>query len=394
MEVMIMHDDEKKLDVLIRLILEKLKTDGFSNSTIADYQTAFKRLKRLAEKHDTDYLTDKLLTAFLKDDRYTSKNAYCDSRAKLHRQCVQILEFYIKSGCINWSTQKREDTVASLKSPILRERLTAFIAQMEEDELRPNTICSYKRIVSYFLIYCQSMGYQDLSELKVNDVTNFIKEQYIYHFKPTSISAALPGLKRFLSTDRNSSKFVIELPVHLQRKRNIIEIYDDNQVSAMKKHISNGGETKRDTAICILALETGLRAVDICNLKLHDINWHKDCIHITQEKTGQLFNIPLRSSYGNAIADYILNERPDCNSEYLFIRALAPFQRLTGHSSIWYILNRMEKRSGAKDENKISGTRMTRHNAASRMLTAGIPMPDISAALGAYITLKVVHPIN
>ncbi len=377
-----MNNDEKKLDVLIRLILKELETAGFSNSTITSYQIAFKRLKKLAKKQGMNHPTDKLLTTFLKDDRYAEKKFYCESRAKLHRQCVRILESYMKSGCINWSVQKREDVAISLKSPILRQKLTAFINQMKEDALRPNTICGYKRIVSYFLIYCQSKGYQDLSELKVNDVTNFIKEQYVYHFKPTTICAVLPGLKKFLSTDENGSKFVIELSVHLPRKRNIIEIYDDNQISAMKTHITSGGETKRDTAICMLALETGLRAVDICNLKLHDLDWHKDCIHITQEKTGEIFNMPLRSSYGNAIADYILDERPDCNSEYLFVRAIAPFQKLEGHSSIWYIINRMEKRSGAKDEKKISGTRMTRHNTASHMLTAGIPMPDISAALG------------
>jgi site-specific recombinase XerD len=291
MEVTIMYDDEKKLDVFIRLILEELETAGFSKSTIASYKTAFKRLKRLAEKQDTNYLTDKLLTAFLKDDRYVHKNVYCESRAKLHRQCARILESYLKSGCINWSVKKRGDASSSLKSPILREKLAAFINQMEKDVLKPNTICGYKRIVSYFLIYCQSKGYKDLVELKINDVTNFIKEQYIYHFKPTTIGAVLPGLKKFLSTDENGSKFVIELPVHLQRKRNIIEIYDENQVSAMKTHISEGGKTKRDTAICILALETGLRAVDICNLKLHDLDWHKDCIHITQEKTGEIFNV-------------------------------------------------------------------------------------------------------
>jgi len=377
-----MHDDEKKLDILIRLILEELKALGFGSSSIDCYQRTFTRLKQLAEEQKTDYPTDELLMAFLKDDQYVHKEGYCKSRAQIHSRSTQILKSYMEYGCIDWHIQKREDTAASLEAPILREKLETFIDKLVDDGLKTNTIYGYKRIVSYFLIYCQSKGYQDLSELKANDITDFIKEQYRFHFKPTTIGAALPGLRRFLSADEDGSKFVIELPIHLQREWNIIEIYDDNQISAMKKHISEGGETKRNSAICMLALETGLRAVDICGLKLHDLDWEKDCIHITQEKTGEAFDIPLRSSYGNAIADYVLEERPDCDSEHVFIREHAPFKRLTGSSSIWYILNRMEKRSGAKDEKKISGTRMTRHNAASHMLTAGIPMPDISAALG------------
>ena len=45
------------------------------------------------------------------------------------------------------------------------------------------------------------------------------------------------------------------------------------------------------------------------------------------------FNMTVRKSYGNAIVDYILNERPECNSKYLFVRELAPFTRLNGEGS-------------------------------------------------------------
>ena len=45
------------------------------------------------------------------------------------------------------------------------------------------------------------------------------------------------------------------------------------------------------------------------------------------------FNMTVRKSYGNAIVDYILNERPECNSKYLFVRELAPFTCLNGEGS-------------------------------------------------------------
>jgi len=74
-------------------------------------------------------------------------------------------------GCIDWHIQKREDTAASLEAPVLREKLETFIDKLVDNGLKTNTIYGYKRIVSYFLIYCQSKGYQDLSELKANDIT-------------------------------------------------------------------------------------------------------------------------------------------------------------------------------------------------------------------------------
>ncbi len=94
-------------------------------------------------------------------------------------------------------------------------------------------------------------------------------------------------------------------------------------------------------------------------------------------------NLPLQKSYGNAIADYILNERSKCNSRYLFIRELAPFTLLYGEgSSIRVILLKMELLAGISKDYRVSGSWITRHTAASAMLRSGVPMSDISAVLG------------
>lgn len=59
-------------------------------------------------------------------------------------------------------------------------------------------------------------------------------------------------------------------------------------------------------------LETGLRAVDICNIKLTDIDWNKDVIYIRKQKTGTAFNVDLSpSQIVPALADkgiYIASE--------------------------------------------------------------------------------------
>jgi len=139
--------------------------------------------------------------------------------------------------------------------------------------------------------------------------------------------------------------------------------------------------TKRDTAVCKLLLETGLRGIDVCSLKLKDINWGKDYISIVQNKTRKPLILPLRASYGNDIADYILKERPQSESDYVFLKTFAPYGRL-GTGSIYEILKKMEEIAGIQKEDRPVGSRMTRHYTASSMLRAGIPMSDISAALG------------
>ncbi len=127
-------------------------------------------------------------------------------------------------------------------------------------------------------------------------------------------------------------------------------------------------------------METGLRRTDVCSLKLGNIDWDKDSISIIQDKTEKALTLLLRASYGNAIYDYILTECPKDESKYVFLRSLAPYHPLRP-GAIYSILKHVETLEGIKKDGRVTGSRMTRHNAASAMIRAGVPMYDISAAL-------------
>ncbi|GAA6410994.1 hypothetical protein K040078D81_51110 [Blautia hominis] len=215
-----------------------------------------------------------------------------------------------------------------------------------------------------------------------NDVSTFILSLYKDgRYRPSTIGSSLAGLSRFLSANDHTTQFLLEIPVHLPREVKIIEIYNEKELVALKSTLSSERLTKRDTAVCRLLLETGLRGIDVCSLKLKNIDWERDCISIIQNKTKITLTLPLRASYGNDIADYILNERPLSGSDYVFLKTFAPFGRL-GTASVYEIPKKLEQLAGIKKEGRPVGSRMTRHHAASFMLWAVIPMSDISAALG------------
>ena len=138
----------------------------------------------------------------------------------------------------------------------------------------------------------------------------------------------------------------------------------------------------RNKAIILLALNTGLRAVDICALRLRDIDWEHDCIRIIQQKTGRSLILPLTQAIGNALIDYLLNERPQSDSDIVFLRAQAPYAPLMTHAGIRAILFNVVNDSDIETNGRIYGTRITRHSAASRMLRKGVPLPVISEMLG------------
>jgi integrase len=143
--------------------------------------------------------------------------------------------------------------------------------------------------------------------------------------------------------------------------------------------LSSPDISRRDAAICLLSFETGLRSVDICNLRLSDVDWKHSVIHIVQSKTSRPLNLPIRSSYGNAMVDYLLKERPACSKDYFFLSVKAPFVKL---NTTWHIVRSVVSAAGVETAGRLVGTRMFRHNAASTMLRKGVPLPAISEELG------------
>lgn len=375
-----MHANSE-LELLIQKILDEMKTKKFSNQTIKNYCMVFNRLKHLADEMGTDSPTEELFAAFL-DDFYVSAWKLPKIKARFHKRCVKLLCSARKAGNPDWSRAHPKDIASSITEPSFYYLLEKFINRLNSEGFAANTVCGYKRIVVYFLIYCQEKGYTGLENLQKNDLSTFIISLYKKGcFKPTTISGTLSGLKLFLTDYEYTKQFLTELPARLPKERKIIEVYDENEITALNKVLTSGNLSKRDAAICRLLLETGLRGIDICELKLTDIDWHKDIVLIRQHKTGSPLIVPLRKSYGNLIADYLLHERPDCRSEHVFVRSFAPYEQLTV-GAIWNILSLIDQTAGIRKQGRISGSRMTRHSAASLMLRSGVPMSDISSVLG------------
>lgn len=208
---------------------------------------------------------------------------------------VNLIRSYISNGEAYTSRRNGRSASDRIRTEVFKNELDRLVMSLKADHLQPNTICTYQRIVAYLLIYCGERAYHSVRELVPGDIRDLILYLYDHGcFRSTSITSGFSGLKRFLFLYPETEYFVMELPSRLPRERKIIEIYNESETDAINKVLSDDSLTKRDKTICLLLLETGLRAVDVCNIKLSDIDWYKDIIYIKQQKTGRPFHIPLR----------------------------------------------------------------------------------------------------
>jgi integrase len=160
----------------------------------------------------------------------------------------------------------------------------------------------------------------------------------------------------------------------------IMALLSDDEEELVVRACVSGAVSARDAAITLLALTTGLRACDIVGLRLGDIDWRGRTIGIVQQKTGNPLRLPLPAPVVGKLADYVLGERPASADDHVFLRAVAPHTRLSGHASVHRVTAATFRKAGVAEPK--AGTRFLRHNAASRLLRAGVALPTISAVLG------------
>ena len=374
-----------KLNELMDAILSQMDKSGFKKSTRGSYITLFNRLFRMAKERGDEYYTAELGQAFIDDQSHIlPKNTerYKHDRTLAYKRCIQFIESFLMTGTVDW-TPALHCASFPISSENLRECFSRFLSEMETRKLKPNTINGYRRFIYYFVEFLEGKGYKSLSEIKNGDVVAFISVICTERYQATSLVSHMPGLKLFLSLFDETTPFLREIPEHLPKKRDILAVYSDEEYHKIMTHLDEAVDLSlRNKAITVLAMNTGLRAVDICALKIRDIDWEHDIIHVVQQKTGNPHDIPLTEAIGNALVEYLLNERPASESEFVFLRSVAPYGPLMSHTGIRNILFHVVDDSDIEPKGRIYGTRITRHSTASRMLRNGIPLPVISDALG------------
>ena len=166
----------------------------------------------------------------------------------------------------------------------------------------------------------------------------------------------------------------------IKRFHAIVPVLEDADQERVVRACASGAVSARDAAITLLALSTGLRACDIVALRMGDVDWRGHTIGLVQQKTGNPLTLPLPALLLSKLAAYVLDERPRSADDHLFLRSKAPHTRLGDHAAVHRVIVETFRKAGV---NKLkAGTRLLRHNAASRLLAAAVPLPTISAVLG------------
>jgi site-specific recombinase XerD len=134
---------------------------------------------------------------------------------------------------------------------------------------------------------------------------------------------------------------------------------------------------RRERAIILLLVRLGLRAGDVAQLRLDDIEWKTGSLRVTGKSRYQV-RLPLPQDVGDAIVAY-LECRPSASpSDHVFLRTIAPCRPFKTSDGISSLVRRVMKRAGVTP---FKGAHALRHTAATEMLRHGVPLEKIGLVL-------------
>jgi site-specific recombinase XerD len=243
------------------------------------------------------------------------------------------------------------------------------------------TIKDYRLYLSEFLMHLNERNVKHVSAITEKDILTFVSS---HPTNKVNIVSALRVLFRFWREEHIVDDRFEELfdTYKTHKPERIPSYFAANEVMRIEQSVSrNSANGKRNYAMLLLASRLGLRASDIADLQFSDIDWDKNMITLTMQKTKKVIELPLLADVGNAIIDYLRHGRPKSDSQNVFLSGNAPYVAAT-KNMVCAAINGIILRSGVDTSGKHHGPHSLRHSLASAMLNGGSLMPVISESLG------------
>lgn len=355
------------------------------------------------------------LVAHMKEVGYTSPYIWC----------VNCLVKWIVSNstCYEWQNYADiEHTLARLwhnkYTFVNKSRLLRIIQRYDEEDALPDgrkhyhKPSNYNQLCEEFMkvvdIACKSIGddikmapiikvamssfFWGLQGYGIDSLSAIDEEVVQMVFSPNGIPirsysfkySVEYGLKRCVPYYKDGiiEHIMSYLPAIPNSRKNI-QYLTEAEIEAIKYVLEYDKTISlQDKAIATIALYTGLRSCDISALTMKDFDWERDLIVITQSKTRVSLTLPLRAVVGNAVYDYLVEERPKCHESYVFLTVNSPHRKLHTSNLNAICVKIMHKAGVRLKTSDRKGLHLFRHYVATSLLQAGVQQPVISATLG------------
>lgn len=356
-------------------------------STLMQYRWAWHRFEVFGDENGITEFTDEALAAYLRflaTER--DEGRFKEWKYKLLRKSVLVLSEVQNTGTYQWKLSRHSAPNDKL-NPVFRPVQEQFEAWLALQGLAQATQDLRATVGRRTLASWQAQGITKLGTLSGANVASALVS-LAESYQPGSMGTVLSAIRvlcRFLEETHGCSTLSRAVPRNFSRHVRLVSVLPAAKIELLANSPDPGTVSGiRDRAMLLLGARTGLRPVDIVALRLQDIDWRHGSITLAQHKTGALLVLPLLAEVGEAIANYLLHDRPPgTKDEHVFLRTQAPYVALAPSNRLHHMAAGAFARTGLGSQPDTGhGFRVLRASFATRMLEGDTPLPVISGALG------------
>lgn len=276
-----------------------------------------------------------------------------------------------------------------------RARSSAEIPDLVADELRryddhlrdvrglaAGTRHNRCRIVEQLLRKKFAGAVVTMATLRPVDIRRFIARQLgdsPSHSAAAQVATALRSYFRYRTVCGDSVaglSAVISSPVQW-KLASLPRALKPDEVQRLLGAFPNGRWPRRGYAIVRCALDIGLRAGEIANLSIDDIDWREGTVTLKGTKSRRQDILPLPMATGQALANYLQHERPATPSRALFVRRCDSRDIPITTAAVQKVIHHACRRAGLPG----SGAHVLRHTLACRLVEQGSSLKEVADVL-------------
>ena len=241
-----------------------------------------------------------------------------------------------------------------------------------------------RRLISW---YADSAGPIDLKAMRLADVDTYVQWRCpaLRRVSRKNVTQQLRCFLRFLHvTGRTALDLAAGvISPTLYACEAMPSLLDPEQIRAVLASTRQDDSAKglRDYAILILLSTYGLRAGEIAQLRLDDVDWRADRFSVRHTKTGFQSVLPLVPAVGDALPDYLRRGRPVTDVREVFVHTKAPYRPFSRGSSLYLLVRLRLEAAGVSPAGK-RGPHTFRHARAVSLLRASATTKTIGDLLG------------
>ena len=346
---------------------------GYTGNSASGQMFVMGHLSRwlASEGRDARGLTPTVLDQFLAARRAAGYVLYLSPKA-----LVPLLGYLRRAGAI----PPEEVLVPTSPADALLGRYRRYL--VTERGLAPATARGYADMVRPFLMRREEAGALDLAGLTAAEVTGFVLAA-CPGVRKGSAKLTVTALRSLLGYLHVAGEIAGPLAwavpaVASWRLAGLPRALEPDQVAALLASCDRGTAAGlRDFAMLTLMARLGLRAGEVAALTLDDVAWRAGEITV-RGKGNRSERLPLPADAGEAVAAYLRDGRPEPleGTRRVFLRVRAPHRGLTSGGVTQAVFS-AGQRAGS---GPVRAHRL-RHSAATGMLRAGAPLPEIGQVL-------------